>query len=73
MLGNVWEMTSDWFGDYGDGPEVDPKGPGEGVEKVVRGGCWADSREFCRCSARSVQAPLRKSPMVGFRLVLEAR
>jgi formylglycine-generating enzyme required for sulfatase activity len=71
MIGNVWELVSDWFGDYGEGPEADPKGPVEGTEKVARGGCWGSSPRFCRCFSRTPHAPWEKSPLVGFRLVWE--
>lgn len=37
MIGNVWEWTDDWFGDY-------PWPPPAGTNKVYRGGSW--SRRF---------------------------
>ena len=37
MIGNVWEWTDDWFGDY-------PWPPPTGSNKVYRGGSW--SRRF---------------------------
>ena len=41
MSGNVWEMTSDWYaGDYySSSPSNNPKGPGSGIDHVIRGGC----------------------------------
>jgi formylglycine-generating enzyme required for sulfatase activity len=40
MSGNVW--VADWFDAsyYGESPDSDPKGPGTGNFKVLRGGGW---------------------------------
>lgn len=42
MVGNVAEWVSDWYADdaYAASPADDPKGPGEGKFKVIRGGGW---------------------------------
>lgn len=52
MLGNVWELCWDRYAPYPPGPAVDPNGPDTGSERVVRGGCWDDSAEYCRCASR---------------------
>ena len=39
--GNVWEWVQDWSGPYGSDAVVDPKGPAEGVFRVLRGGSWS--------------------------------
>jgi sulfatase modifying factor 1 len=41
MSGNVWEMTSDWYGAtyYSSSPRANPTGPLVGDDHVVRGGC----------------------------------
>jgi formylglycine-generating enzyme required for sulfatase activity len=41
MHGNVYEWCLDWYGPYPNGEAVDPAGPAQGTEKVVRGGCFA--------------------------------
>lgn len=56
MLGNVMEYCSDFYADDAyagieDGA-VDPKGPSEGAEYVVRGGCYLDDAADVRCASR---------------------
>jgi formylglycine-generating enzyme len=74
MSGNVWEWTSDWFAPYREsaGTAVDPKGPADGSEKVIRGGSWMCSTNYCtgyRAGAR--QKSPRDSGLnnLGFRCV----
>lgn len=56
MLGNVWEWTSDWYSaDYYKACELgatDPKGPGPGNFRVLRGGSWDFDDRSCRSSFR---------------------
>jgi iron(II)-dependent oxidoreductase len=42
ITGNVWEWTSDFYGDdyYKTSPAENPKGPQSGRFKVIRGGSW---------------------------------
>jgi formylglycine-generating enzyme len=42
MSGNVWEWTSDFYGEkyYAESPENDPRGPVQGRFRVIRGGSW---------------------------------
>lgn len=42
MSGNVWEWTSDFYGDdyYLSSPDKNPRGPEKGRFKVIRGGSW---------------------------------
>lgn len=77
MLGNVWEWTNDWYGEYED-EAADPLGPASGLFKVARGGfClgWEDgaSEEEGVCRARAtnrfMSAPGRGGSRIGFRLV----
>jgi len=57
MLGNVAEFCSDWYkpdilSQYPDGLVVNPKGPEEGTEHVVRGGSYLDPAGRVRSAAR---------------------
>ena len=91
MLGNVMEYCSDWYAEdaYGalqDGA-VDPKGPAEGTEHVVRGGSYASDASEVRSAARAATRHddwLRTDPQnpksiwwysdvkgIGFRVVCE--
>ncbi len=68
VVGNVWEWTYDWDGSYSSAAEVDPKGPGKGEERVVRGGAWNGSfPTWVRPSFRYSFPPETKSHAVGFR------
>ena len=57
MLGNVMEYCADWYAEdayksVSDG-ELDPKGPSEGTEHVVRGGHYNSDAAELRSAARS--------------------
>jgi formylglycine-generating enzyme required for sulfatase activity len=72
MHGNVQEWVNDWYEEYYyfDSPKDDPPGPGRGVLKVVRGGCYAMFPTDCRSAARRGHAPNSPSETIGFRVVL---
>jgi formylglycine-generating enzyme required for sulfatase activity len=72
LHGQVHEWCADWFDRsyYARSPEVDPRGPRRGVARALRGGDWGSEAWYCRCAIRSLSAPTRRSPRVGFRVVL---
>lgn len=72
MLGNVWEWTSDKYGEYPDKKTTDPRGADKGSRRVVRGGSRATPAEDVRAAARSHFFPGNNFNFLGFRLVLEA-
>ena len=69
MLGNVWEWTGDWFGDYPSGTVTDPRGPSTGSYRVARGGGWYGRAGGVRSAARGYGSPGNRHYAVGFRLV----
>jgi formylglycine-generating enzyme required for sulfatase activity len=69
MIGNVWEWCEDWYGDYPSGHVTDPRGPGSGSYRVIRGGSWGDYAVSCRSAGRGYSSPgFTFSNGGGFRL-----
>ena len=69
MLGNVWEWTADWKGDYPSGMVADPRGPSTGSDRVLRGGGWISDARYVRSAHRNSYSPGGRYGHVGFRLV----
>jgi formylglycine-generating enzyme required for sulfatase activity len=72
MLGNVWELCSDWSGDYPKGPTIDPMGASEGRYRALRGGAFYTSTDICRSAFRGVRTPTSCKDDTGFRVALGA-
>lgn len=72
MSGNVNEWCYDWWGIYNSEHRRNPNVTSEGVEhlRLVRGGGWDRSERYSRVSVRHNLQPERKSPSIGFRIVL---
>lgn len=73
MTGNVLEWCQDWFDEtyYTSERLVNPKGPEQGIYRVVRGGEWDSSLAYIRTSARNYWDPEDRDFHTGFRLVRE--
>ena len=71
MNGNVWEWCADWDGVYPSSPQVNPKGPSSGAERVFRGGCAGGIENSCRIPSRSSHSPGDRYKTYGFRLALQ--
>jgi formylglycine-generating enzyme required for sulfatase activity len=71
LFGGVWEWCADRFGPYGAGPAVDPTGPADGVDRVIRGGSWFNEPEALRSANRHRHPPDSRQTNLGLRLVWE--
>ena len=69
MHGNVMEWCLDWYGDYPETPVVDPTGPEEGVEGILRG-CFFNVVSYCRSASRIHTNPSLISMESGLRVAL---
>jgi formylglycine-generating enzyme required for sulfatase activity len=68
VVGNVWEWTSDWAGDYGKDPQTNPTGPSTGKNRIVRGGAFNGAfPSWVRPSQRYQDDPNARSHAYGFR------
>ena len=70
MHGNVREWCEDWYGTYPAGAVTNPKGPGIGAYRMLRGGSFEFPRTSSSCRDRDYDyiAPSRLRGNTGFRL-----
>lgn len=76
VSGNVWEWCADWFSPnyYQTGESVNPQGPKQGQERVMRGGSYLCHKSYCnryRVAARSKNTPDSSTGNIGFRCVAD--
>lgn len=69
MAGNVREWVQDWYDPdyYAGGPDRNPKGPENGILKVVRGGSWKSFEADLRVTSRGKGGFALKTHGIGFR------
>jgi formylglycine-generating enzyme required for sulfatase activity len=69
MSGNVDEWCWDWYDTVSGGTVTDPAGPGLGVSRVYRGGCWYFIVNPCAVADRMSTDPIWATFTSGFRVV----
>jgi formylglycine-generating enzyme required for sulfatase activity len=71
MLGDVWQWTANWYGNYPSGAQSDPSGPESGESRALRGGSWVSTPRFARVSYRRKYDPGIRLDVIGLRCVEE--
>lgn len=67
-LGNVWELTHDFFEDEAQLDATNPIGPVTGEYHVIRGGGWNSSPREVRVAFRTSSHPRNRADNLGFRI-----
>lgn len=78
MSGNVMEWCSDWYGNYGSNPQINPQGPERPANanlqrRVLRGGSFLQSPYYQRVTARQFAFGSKEANDIGIRIVISVR
>ena len=71
MSGNVEEWCGDWYDLIESDVAEDPKGPDTGDFRIVRGGYWRGSADYCRSGYRGYGHPKASDDRRGFRMAMD--
>ncbi len=71
MHGNVWEWCAGWYKEELSGG-LDPRGAGDGSDRVGRGGSWSNDAHDCRAADRSRGSPSLRGYILGFRVAVSS-
>lgn len=74
VSGNTWEWCADWFHPeyHVTATRIDPVGPPQGVNRVMKGGSYLCHRSYCnryRVAARTSNTPDSSTTNISFRCV----
>ena len=72
MAGEVEQWCADWYGPYAGTAVTNPTGPATGTLRVVRGGAWSTTRQYCSGWSREYFFPDGTGDFCGFRCVSTA-
>lgn len=68
LSGGAREWVADWYAPYSAKNAIDPQGPANGEERVIRGGSWFSfAAYFVRTAQRESTAPDSANSTIGFR------
>ncbi len=71
MLGNMWELCGDYYGEYPAGSVTDPTGPAAGHMRTERGGSFNSAAGSCRAGWRWGSEPNAMRNNLGLRLAIQ--
>ena len=69
MHGNVAEWCRDYYGQMNSGDVVDPTGREAGFSRVIRGGSWGTSADYCLSAFRACARPDVRDSNIGLRII----
>ncbi len=74
LCGNAYEWCHDFYDEeyYKNSPTTNPKGPEGGQERVVRGGCYMESRAGLRATHREGVVEVTTRDTIGFRIAMNS-